>query len=369
MKLSDPAKLTKLKHLATVPSTDEPIISLYVPVSATGAIEWTPIDQRLALLKATLTPWYREPFDEAVTAAKKVAGSLARSACRDLAIFTRGGKAPFVDSLIVTGGEGSLKVMMDTVPCLWPLLSHGPSTEQYILVHLDHYAARIEEWRISPHFDAWFFERPLDPSTVASRFGRECYQIHRREQSEASLKEKIEILHGVLAPHGRRKIIITGKAPMVRRLFKALPPNLAEFASTHLVATEDAALSAIIHAEKVRFSKENQTWPHLTQWRRAVWRDGLATAGFEETSDAVRRLPMETILIAKEHSASAASRDLMKNAMRHGVGLKVIDDSHTLLALGGAGGLLKRRPQVPMRPREARIASMPTALSLPLGQL
>ena len=189
------------------------------------------------------------------------------------------------------------------------------------------------------------------------------YAVITGQQTEASLKEKIDLLEGMLDDRVQSQIIVTGKSPMVQRLFKALPQPLKKVSHRHFVDTEDAALSAVIHAEGFRFSKENQKWPSVTQLRRAVWRNGLATAGFAETSAALGCLPVDTILIAKEQATTSAVRGLVGEAHQHGVGVNVIDDSHTLLALGGVGALLRRLPKLHEAQTLDETASVLTALT------
>ena len=363
MNLYDPNDATILRQLATIPATSDPVVSLYARASADCEIDWSPIDHRLKMLRETLTSWERASYDEAVSAAKKAAALLALLGVRNIAVFARGGELPFSYSFEGADGQEAMSIQLDTVPCLWPLLHADKTTEQVILVHLDHYAARIEEWRIAPHSDSWFTDQHLDPSSVASRFGRECYQHHRREQSPASLQEKIKLLRETIDPESSSKIIITGKAPMVQRLMSALPADLKAVAHRLLVDNEDAALSAIIHAEGFRFSVENQKWPGVTQLRKAIWRDALGVAGFKETSAAIGKLSLDTILIAKEQSITAAGRKLMKDAMQHNVGIKVIDDSHTLLAIGGVGALLQRLPTTKETEKLAETVSALTTLA------
>ena len=208
MKLTDPSEAIILRQLATTPATSDPVVSLYARATANHEIDWSSAEYRLTILRETLTSWERGSFDDAVSTAKKAATSLALLGIRNVAIFARGGESPFSYAFEGFDGQNSMSIHLDTVPYLWPLLNEEKTTEQVILVHLDHYAARIEEWRIAPNSESWFSDQHLDPSSVASRFGRECYQHHRREQSTASINEKIRLLRETLDPESSSKIII-----------------------------------------------------------------------------------------------------------------------------------------------------------------
>lgn len=366
----------QIRTLVALEETNAPVISCYLTLSE-EPLDWRiAFDLRLQVVRRTLRGDARWDFEEALERIETFLNTELAPESRSVAIFARGGEKPFFLPLQFQV-ELPTWVVVNSTPNIYHLVELKDTYHRFVVMLTTAETARILEVNLGAVTEEIWRERPTLRKRIGREWTKEHYQSHRREQTDKFLKEKINVLDGLMRAGGHTHLILAGNPRETARLREALPKRLTAklIDSLHVSGNEQisdvvaATLACFIDAEEM----ESQSIAKTLQ--QEILGDGLAVVGTDATLDALRCGQVDVLVIAKPYildpgwHCSACSmltvgqaaprlcpacnastfhkvdlrEELVRLAEQQGASVEVVQQSDQLLQVGGVGALLRYR--------------------------
>lgn len=364
-----------IRRLATVDETDAPVISCYLDVGNGPASYRVELDDRLEILRRTLTSHSLMDFEDALYALEAGMSTAISPRTRGMAAFARAGNSPFC---LLLPFEVPLPnwIGVGSTPNIYHLVELKDNYDRYVILLATETTSRIIAVNLGSATAQLCLSRPELRRRVGHEWTREHYQHHRRERTKLFLHDQIRSLDRLMSARGYTHLILAGNARMVSAIRKDLPKRLTERLVDCVPAASADRVSDIVDSTLQTFleyeERESQALAEtlLTQIRR----HGLAVSGTGESLEALKSGRTDFLVIAKSYDLGQGwecrgcgiteleltapstcpkcqSRlrefdirgELVRLAEQQKVGVEVVDHSDVLMNLGGVGCLLRYR--------------------------
>lgn len=363
-----------IRTLATLPAAEAPVISCYLNLEA--GLPWYrhALDERVSLLRKSLTGITRKYFEEALG---HIETFIAAELCLDAkgaAIFARGGAQPFFLPLQFQVPLPNWTAVYPT-PNIYHLIELKDTYHRFVVLFSTEQSARIMEINLGEITEQVWRERPELRDRVSMEWTKEHYQHHRKTQTDQFIQEKIRILDRLMSEGGHTHLILAGDARMTARVKQALPKHLLAKLIDSVAASPRDKLSDVVAATVSSFvaQEEMESLAMVDGLQREINTNGLAVAGTEASLTALMWGQADVLIMAKTYEpapgwacASCAMKsdksptpkacpqcgeknihelnlkeEMLRLAEKHGCQVEIATHSDLLLKLGGVGCLLR----------------------------
>ena len=361
--------------LASVEETDAPFISCYLNLED-GHDNWREtLNERARLLRLILKG---DDLSDLEYALDKIESWLATELLpetKGVAIFVRG----------IFGGAFMLPMQFAAPLPNW--ITIYPTPNIYHLVELkDNYHryvvllamsdwARIMEVNLGAVTTAAWLERPESRRRVGTQWSRSHYQVNQSHRGDRFLREKIAVLEKLLGAEGHTHLILAGDPVITQRLRRSLPENLRNKLVDVIPAAERDQHADVVMATLSSFIEHEELESQTIAERliEGLSSQNLAVVGSADTLQALRWGEVDTLVMASNYQSDpgwtcTACRDigielpeteicpacgkhavrpidvreeLLRLAGRLQCQVEVVEQSDTLMSLGGVGCLLR----------------------------
>ncbi|MCX6625578.1 MAG: host attachment protein [Acidobacteria bacterium] len=368
---------TLQKHvltLATIEETDAPMVSCYLNLESGLAAARRILDERVRLLRKTLTAPQREPFEEALSRIETCLAAGFQGESLGAAVFSRGGEQSFFLDL-------QFRVPLPTwiavspTPNIYHLVELKDTYDRYVVVLVNERNTRVLEVHLGSATEAAWAKRPELRERVGRGSSREHYQSHRREQTNQLANEVVRFVDEVMLTGGYGHLILAGPPKLTAVLRQALPKRLAAMLVDVVPASAHEPTSEVVTATLASFIEEEQqeSLAAVERLQQAICRHGLAVAGAAASLQALKGRQVDLLVMATEYTPEPAwictgcgkaevqpirppvcpacgctktheldvKEELVRLAELAGCGVEIVHDSDSLMRLGGVGCLLR----------------------------
>ncbi|MCX5747795.1 MAG: hypothetical protein NT062_35465 [Proteobacteria bacterium] len=367
----------QLRVLATLEASTAPMVSCYVSVEH-GVVRREVITRRARAIRATLPAGQRGELD--ATMARGHAQLEQRSErTRGMAVFARGGEAPYLQALEFRVPLSELLVF-DHGPVIYPLVELKDTFHRFVVLISTEASARILEVSLGAVTREIWTTAPVLPDDVRRQWSQDHYQNHRQDRMDRFLKEKLDLLDRLMSAKGHTHLVVAGTPRLTARILERLPDRLRA-KLVDLVATSAASDHGdVVQVALQRFIEHEQqeSFDAADTLCREVRRGEMAELGTLPSIEALRRgqadllvmtgsyapgrgwicTSCETVTNGPEQLADTCPcggaltgvdlrEHLVQLAERTGCGFERVSVHDQLAELGGVGCLLRyARPTV-----------------------
>ncbi len=332
--------------LANLPAGEAPILSAYFNLQSSHTALMERFDTWAKTSRKSLDEESRAQFDRA---SEKIQEWLHAKWAKEksAAIFSRAGEQPFFLPL-------TFKVPMTDFfhasdrPAIFPLVEIKDRFNRFVVVLTTQESARIIEINLGEASTELLAERPDIRKRNGREWTREHYQNHRRDRDLKFLKEKVEIIEGLMDKRGHNALIIAGEPRYVNRLQEALPKNLQEKVIDKIrTGIKDQRIQQILEEaiESYLSIEHDESTGLVKSLFQAVRTNGLATLGVAATENALRSSWADHLVISSSLAHDDRER-LVRLASLHSIQIETVRNSPLLEEQGGVGALLRYLPKV-----------------------
>ncbi|MCP4716256.1 MAG: hypothetical protein GY868_14150 [Deltaproteobacteria bacterium] len=366
----------QIRTLATLPETEAPVISCYLELlngkindqdtynelARTAMVGLS--EQELYIFKETLEPINTYLANELLPNAKGAA------------IFSRAGSTPFFLPLQFRVSLPNW-ISLSTTPNIYHLVEMKDTYHRYVVMISMKKSACIVEVNLGEVTAQLWQDREDLRERVGREWTKEHYQKHSRERGKKFIKEKINLLDKLMSAGGHTHLILAGHPTMTSRIKNELPKCLLEklvnevTVSGHAKANDvvEATIASFVEAEEIESQHIAEILSHK------VGTGGLAVAGAEASFQALQRGHVDTVVLLAGYSPgqfqmcfvcgfanpkdkesdscpqcgsnslkiSDLKEEMVRLAEGQGCLIEVVNESESLVKLGGVGCLLRYR--------------------------
>jgi len=344
-----------IRRLALTEPNRSPVLSCFFDLTLPRQNHIEDLKAWAEVAAPTMKGRSRQDFEDALEETIRWLKEEKRPNAKGVAIFCRWGDEPF---LIPLQFHSPLPngFHVDSLPQVYPLVEVMDSYDRFVIVITTEQKARIMELCIGSVTKSIFAERPEIRERIGREWTKEHYQNHKRERSERFLKEKIQIIDGIVTRGQHDHIILAGQSALVTRLYRSLPKRLQEkVISTFSTASDRHEHQLIEDALKLFIEHEQDiSQRNVQRLEAAIKTGGLGVVGFDAAKRALEIGQAEMLLIDQEFNIAEAQEELTRLAILSGVEIETVSDCDLLKSYGGVGCLL--RYSYPDTPKEAKVA-------------
>ena len=265
---------------------------------------------------------------------------------RSVAVFARGGKQP---EFLALEFEAALdnQLFVESTPVIFPLVELKDNYHRYVLMVCAEDFVKVLEVSLGAVTREMWARRPELRQRVGREWTQLHYQNHRRDRTARFVKEKIALLQRIVNEGAHTHLMLAGNPKLVARVRRALPKAL----EAKLVDVVPASLrdrnTDVVEATLSTFleNEEQESQAAVDLLRVELLRNGLAVAGYEASKQALEQDMADLLVVTSdvEPDQLASREELVRLAERAGIHVEVVQHSDTLMAIGGAGCLLRYR--------------------------
>lgn len=362
-----------VRTLATLPEAGSPVISCYLNPRTSESGHRQALEERVLLLRKSLTGETRRDFEEALGAIEAYLQAGIPAGTRGLAIFARGGRQPFFLPLRFRVPLPNW-VVIDSTPNIYHLVELKDTYHHYVVVISTEERARILGVNLGAVTEDIWKERPELRQRVGREWTREHYQNHRRERTNRFLHELIGVLDQLMSAGGYGHLILAGNQRVASRIRKALPRRLAAKLVDSVSASEYDRTEDVVAATLRSFVEyeELESLGAVYRLQKGINTHGLAVAGTRASFEALRQARVDVLVLAKGYESDGGwacgvcgateveqpapnacpqcgarireldvKEEMVRMAEQTESGVEVVSHSDALLRLGGVGCLLR----------------------------
>jgi Bacterial archaeo-eukaryotic release factor family 10 len=172
------------EHIGTLANLEEsaaPLISCYLDVAGGNGEYSVALDERVRVLKKSLTGRARADFEEAVTQIRQFVASELELGTKGSAIFARGGKHPFFLALQFRVPFPNW-IGIGPTPNIYHLVEIKDNYDRYVILLATETSARIIGVNLGAVTQQIWSARPDLRRRVGREWSKDHFQDHRRER-------------------------------------------------------------------------------------------------------------------------------------------------------------------------------------------
>lgn len=376
------AQLTNLDELkqhitilASVEETDAPFISCYLNLEDNHDSWRETINDRARLLRLILKGDDLSDLEYALDKIETWMTTELLPETKGVAIFVRG----------IFGGAFMLPMQFAVplpnwitvypTPNIYHLVELKDTYHRYVVLLAMPNWARIMEINLGAATTAAWLERPESRRRVGTEWSRSHYQVNQPHRGDRFVHEKIAMLEKLMAAEGHTHLILAGDPEITQQVRRALPENLFNKLVDVIPAAERDQHADVVMATLSSFidHEELESQSIAERLIEGLSSQNLAVAGSADTLDALRWGEVDTLVMASNYQphpgwTCTACRDmgielpetaacpscgkraarpmdmreeLLRLASRLECHVEVVEQSDTLMSLGGVGCLLR----------------------------
>jgi hypothetical protein len=360
--------------LASLGETEAPVISCYLNLEL-GETGWrNAFEERVRLLKASLTGTARPLFEEGLQKIERFVGSGLHAGAKGAAIFSRGGRRPFFRQLQFQVPLPNWVAVAST-PNIYHLVELKDTYHRYVVMISTEESVRVLGVNLGAVTEQAWRTRPELRRRVGREWTKQHYQSHRAERANRFVNEQIRVLDHLMSSGGYAHLILAGNPRVTAQVKKALPRHLVARLVDIVHASQDDRTSDVVSATLASFieAEERESVAVVEKLQSEIHRHGLAVAGTAASYQALREGRADILILAKTYDPGAAwtcgrcgvsdvgkpipnscvlcgakairefsvKEDMVRIAERVGCKVEVVNQSDVLMQLGGVGCLLR----------------------------
>ncbi len=334
-----------INRLIEIEPTRSPLISCFVNLESSREEALREIHSRASQIGRRLGGQVRIDFDDAFEELQEYLEGALKPESKGVAIFARWGEKPVFLPLQFEVPVRS-HFMVDSLPHIYPLIEVKDTYHRFVIAIVSESEARILETTIGSVTEEILERRPELRTRIGREWTKEHYRNHREEQVANFLREKVEIIEGLMKRGGHNHLIIAGAPAMVARLREALPPALRAKLIDAVIANPREGLSPILSESIDLFvAMENvESHDRVLELESAFLTNGLGVCGYDDSVAAIRGGYASLLLIDQECVEIEMRESLVREATRCRVPIETVRRNETMERLGGMGCLLRFTP-------------------------
>jgi len=331
-----------IRNLAMMDETDSIFISCYLNLEKGSVGYQDYLKERELLLKKSVPKEFRKNFSRTMGKVHSFLSEKSLGGIKGAAIFSREGFEPFFLALEFHVPLPN-QIVMDLTPHIYPVIELMDNYHRYVVVVSTKESARILEVHTGSITESLWMERPELRKRVGREWTKEHYQNHCEDRGGKFIKEKIRILELAMSAGGHTHLILAGNSQRTSLLKKAMPKRLVDKLVDTVVIDERAETGSVVEATLATFIEQEQkeSLAVVEMLQREINTNGLAVVGSEATLEALKRGQADLLVLAKEFYEGELKEKLVKLAVRYGIKIETVSDSHILNQYGGVGCLLR----------------------------
>jgi hypothetical protein len=245
----------QLRALATLGASEALMVSCYASVEY-GLARRDVIERRVRAIRATLSNSQRGELDGTMS---RIYAQLEQrsSRTRGMAVFARGGDAPYFRALEFRVPLPEL-VILDRAPVIYPLVELKDTFHRFVVVISTEASARILEVSLGAVTREIWTTAPALAEDVRRQWSRDHYQNHRQDRAERFLKEKLDLLDRLMSANGHTHLILAGDPRLTARIRDRLPDRLRAKLVDIVPAPADSDHGDVVQAALASFIEQEQ---------------------------------------------------------------------------------------------------------------
>jgi hypothetical protein len=151
-------------------------------------------------------------------------------------------------------------------------------------------------------------EQTVAPDRIEREWSKERYQRHRRRQTEATIREKITSLDGLMSTGTHNHLILAGEPSMIERLKASLPSHLRQKLVDTIYVQNSDSTGDIVNATLSSFVEYQQQHSHtcVAMLQQAVYTNGLGVLGTDASLHCLKYARADMLILAKEYAPGPA---------------------------------------------------------------
>ncbi len=339
MKLSEQL----LEELASLAENERTVFSAYVPFKGNAEDIMKSVDKKLEKIRPVLDKDEREHLDFSLEEFEKYLKSKEKQGYNGPGIayfadidaaFSRGVELP---------AEPELLVAVDKVPVLLPLIAQFDEFEPVGVIVADSSEAKIFITAgeiIEPKTD---FSVKIHHLSKVGGWSQMRYQRRRDKQVKEFARDVARAAEKVFFAEKVERIFLAGRREILAEIERELPESLRKMlvgsAAWDLDAPDSELLKKI--SPIITEFERNQEKNLLKRFVAEIRRDGLATAGFEDTRRALENGQVEILLLSAKFPRENAE-ELVRLAEKTSSYVEYFPAHTPLLEqYGGVGAILR----------------------------
>lgn len=334
-----------ISTLATLPETDEPVISAYLDLLESPDSLRSKLLQWATAARSTLKAKKRGAFDDSRHDVENVILREWPEDTRSVVVFSRRGENPF---LLVLPFSAPLELHFDVsnVPSIFPLVQLKDRFHRFVVVIATEDSSRIFEVTLGAVSEEILTQRPELGGRLGREWGREHFHQRKRESDRRFQQDQVTIIANLMAKRGLNHLILAGNPRHVAGLREILPKSIASRLVGELPKTPSGGDFSVVLGHAVdKFIEVESAESHNTVERlhEQVRRRALAVVGVENSRDAILGGYAAELVISEELPKSERE-ELTRLATVRNVPIEVCEKDELLAIHGGVGCLLRYRP-------------------------
>ena len=365
-----------IRYLATMEETEAPVISCYLNLEL--GLPWyrNALDERVALLRKTLTGATRRLFEEALDHIEAFIATELLLDAKGAVIFSRAGEKPLFLPLQFRMPLPNWFAVYP-VPNIYHRVELKDTYHHFVVMISTEQSARVLEINLGAVTEEIWKERPELRDRISTGWTKEHYQHHRKAQTEQFIAEKIKILDRLMSAGGYTHLILAGDTRITALVKQALPKHLSAKLVDIVAASPRDKISDVVAATVSSFvmREEMESLVMVDRLQREINTNGLAVAGTEAALTALMWGQADVLVIAKAYESEPGwlcascsmkgdksqrpkacpqcggkdlndlnlKEEMVRLAEKHGCKVEIVSHSDVLMMLGGVGCLLRYR--------------------------
>ena len=357
--------------LANVEESDELFISVYINLDD-KSIDWREtLNKRTQLLRLILKDDDLADLNAALIKVETWMETELLREARSTAIFLRG------DFMLPMQFAAPLPnwVVVYPTPNIYHLVELKDNYHRYIVLFAVSDRASIMEINLGAATTRAWTNNPDLRMRVAQEWTRPHFQVHQKHRGDQFLQEKIKILEQLMHAGGHTHLILAGDPKITEIIRAALPEDLAEKLVDITPTSERDKENDVVMETLSNFieNEEQESRSVLERLIESLRSQNLGVAGTIDTLAALRWGQVDTLVMASDYQpgigwsctacraigtespqtseclqcgAFASQPVEVREAMLHlaeqlNCSIEIVENSETLLSLGGVGCLLR----------------------------
>ena len=363
-----------LSALATLTETDAPVISCYLNLEQGPLSYRRALDARTELLRRSLSEPRRSLVAAGMEPIEAWLRALPANGSKGVALFSRAGDQPFFLPLAFRVPLPTW-ISVDSTPNIYHLVESKDNYDRYVVIFATDDSARILGINLGSITQDIWKSRPDLRVRVGNEWTKEHFQDHRRERGKQFLREQIRIADHLMSAGGYGHLIVAGAARMTAEIRQALPKHMKAKLVDVVAANANDRISDVVAATVQSFldHEETESLEVVEQLLMQIHLHGLAVAGANACTLALRAGQADTLVMAKDYESDAAwlcpmcgslvtqanapeacprcasapvrqfdnKEEMVRLAQQTGCHVEVVEHSDALMQLGGVGCLLR----------------------------
>lgn len=363
-----------LRTLATLPETDEPIISCYLPIDNSRIKDRKELEKCFSPIKDALVSQKQQLIRDALKPIRDYLANQLLPDTKGLVLFSRAGNSPFFLP-IQFQVPMPYWVAVDFIPNIFHLAEHKDNFHRYVILIINNEGAQILEVNIGSITKELWTQRPELRRLLSREWTKTHYQKHPEKNNKRSTKIKVKILKRLMSKDRKTQLILLGDSYRIAEIKNNLPKHLlAKLVDLTPLSNSTEPFDAVKATIGILIRSEEEESQYTTEYlSREIKTGGFAIAGMKGCLKNLKENLVDTLIMLKSYSPGLGwickhcgfagfdrytpsfcltceghiikkvniREEMVRLAERIGAVVKIVGQNDKLDQLGGVGCLLR----------------------------